>query len=220
MTCAICTESLSPALSDQTLAHRDGYDERVELPGRSHDDLANNLRNLRAPLATRRPPRKEAPLKITSGGHLQGVPLRFGRSLQPSILASGPLGDATASFQGGSPIKTMGGGCLQVGPACLDHAPPRSLNRIALGLEITHPKLLASRVCQKDQRGRERGKVLGPGLAVIGARIRVILDSGLPQQRIWLDRPNVFQASSSPSSPQAYARQRRAFKRTLNPPTG
>ncbi|KAI0276032.1 hypothetical protein BC826DRAFT_1114235 [Russula brevipes] len=163
MTCAICTESLSPALSDQTLAHRDGYDERVELPGRSHDDLANNLRNLRAPLATRRPPRKEAPLKITSGGHLQGV--------------------HSAS----------------VGHLCV--------GQLALHMAST-----------KDQRGRERGKVLGPGLAVIGARIRVILDSGLPQQRIWLDRPNVFQLS--PSSPQAYARQRRAFKRTLNPPTG
>jgi hypothetical protein len=32
---------------------------------------------------------------------------------QPSILASGPLGDATASSRGDSPIKTTGGGPLQ-----------------------------------------------------------------------------------------------------------
>jgi hypothetical protein len=36
--------STSPAPSDQTPAHRGGYDERVELPGRNHDDLADDLR--------------------------------------------------------------------------------------------------------------------------------------------------------------------------------
>jgi len=32
---------------DQTPAHRGGYDECVELPGRGHDDLADDLRDLR-----------------------------------------------------------------------------------------------------------------------------------------------------------------------------
>ncbi|KAI0286318.1 hypothetical protein BC826DRAFT_1108946 [Russula brevipes] len=161
----------------------------------------------RAPLATRRPPRKEAHLKITSGNPLQGVPLRFGRSLVcgPVGLAHDldrPHGDATASSQSDSPIKTTGGGPLQGSSLCLDrslcarqtlpvglahfdHALLRGLNRLALGLK------------SKDESGRERGKVLGPGLAVVGARTRVLLDtcdlnSGLPQQRVWLDRPNVI----------------------------
>ncbi|KAI0282411.1 hypothetical protein BC826DRAFT_1135110 [Russula brevipes] len=146
MTCAICTESLSPALSDQTLAHRDGYDERVELPGRSHDDLANNLRNLRV-----------------WGDRLSSQ--HVATSPAPFCLAPGPFGDATAPSVSHS---------ASVGRLCV--------GQLALHMAST-----------KDQRGRERGKVLGPGLAVIGARIRVILDSGLPQQRIWLDRPNVFQ---------------------------
>ncbi|KAI0287781.1 hypothetical protein BC826DRAFT_1178231 [Russula brevipes] len=187
-----------------------------------------------APLATRRPPRKEAPLKITSGGPLQGVPLRFGRSLVcgPFGLAHGfdraclrrfssprfsprallatrrpppkvapPSRPRVAALSRVARSASVGRHCARqtspVGPARLDHAPLRSLNRLALGLEIARPKLLASKVCQKDERGRERGKVLGPGLAVVGARIRVILDSGLPQQRVWLDRPNVFRVHAA-----------------------
>jgi hypothetical protein len=51
-TCAICAESPSPVPSDQTPAHCGGYDERVEPPGRSHDDLADDrcdLRGVRRP---------------------------------------------------------------------------------------------------------------------------------------------------------------------------
>jgi hypothetical protein len=59
-----------------------------------------------------------------------------------------------------------------VGLAHLDHAPLWGLNRLAVGLEIARPKPLgAFKVIRNDERarGRKRGKVLSPGLAVIGA---------------------------------------------------
>jgi hypothetical protein len=52
-------ESASPAPSDQTRALRGRHDERVELPGRSHDDLADDLRDLRGVCCLRRATKRE-----------------------------------------------------------------------------------------------------------------------------------------------------------------
>jgi hypothetical protein len=124
---------------------------------------------------------------------------------------SGSLGDAIASFRGGSltrplvarpspggPLRCLGRSrlCRPVGLAHgLNRAQLRRLSQFALEFGIAPQTAGVFQACvSKNGRGRERGKVSGPGLALVEARTHVLLDLCDPP-------PCPFRITHSPPAP-------------------
>jgi hypothetical protein len=171
----------------------------------------------RAPLAMRRPPPEEVPPQ----GHRWRPPSErpapsrstvFVQASWPctwprpcavavpqphSIVAPGPLGDATPSSRGGAPSRPQVAALSRA--ACC-----ASVNRLCVGHLALHMALTV-RGCGPSPLDSESPKPLGLvqqicRLHKLKMRTNAFVFlrvGGLPQQRVWFDRPKVFQVCTT-----------------------
>jgi len=82
-------------------AHRGGYDERVELPGRSRDDLADDLRDLRVMRHPSQATKHEHIAADEEHAELPGAAATTTTSRRPARQASPAPSDRTRAHRGG-----------------------------------------------------------------------------------------------------------------------